>query len=185
VRRVAAVPAGVMILAMVTLGACSSDITTTPSSTGETGQPEQSTQSEQAERATVGDTISLHGGLDEDLEIAVTVVSVADPAKAGRFLAPEKGSRYVALEIRLDNTGIADYDDSPTNGAVLIDEGDHQYSTWIGSGVEPTLDGSVRLAPGDQRVGFIVFQVPKTETPRAFQFTLESGFGPETGEWTL
>jgi hypothetical protein len=51
------------------------------------------------------------------------------------------------VEIRLKNSGAIDYSDSPTNGAVLIDTDSHQYDTWIGSGIEPNLDGSVRIAP--------------------------------------
>jgi hypothetical protein len=45
--------------------------------------------------------------------------------------------------------------------------------------------GRFESPPRDERVGFIVFQVPKGEKPDAFQFTLESGFASETGQWSL
>lgn len=170
------------VAALVLLPGCSEDtITATPDDGAET--TEAGTQSEQPAEATIGDTISLHGELDPELEIAVTVESVVDPAKGDRFLKAEEGNRYAAVEVRLQNTGPIDCSASPTNGAVLIDA--KQYDTWLGSGVEPSLDGTVRIAPGDERVGFIVFQVPKGEDPASFQFALESGFASVTGQWSL
>jgi hypothetical protein len=75
------------------------------------------------------------------------LLSVVDPATGDKFLKAEEGSRYVAVEVHLENTGPIDYSDSPTNGAVFIDVNSHQYGTWLGSGVEPTLDGTVRISP--------------------------------------
>ena len=176
--------AGILsVAALALLPGCSSDeITTTPDDPTTT---EPADQSEQPAGATIGDTISLHGELDPELEIAATVLSVLDPAEGASLLKAEEGSRYVAVEVRLQNTGTIDYSDAPTNGAVLIDANGHQYDTWISSGIQSTLDGLVRMAPGDERVGFVVFQVPKNETPASFQFTLESGFASETGQWSL
>jgi Domain of unknown function (DUF4352) len=174
--------AGILSVAtLALLPGCSEDtITATPGDATTTAD-----QSEQPAGATIGDTISLHGALEPDLELAVTVLSVVDPAKGDKFFKAEEGSRYVAVETRLENTGPIDYSDSPTNGAVLIDASSHQYDTWGASGIEPNLDGSVRILPGDERVGFIVFQVTKGETPDAFQFTLDSGTAYETGQWSL
>ena len=170
-----------IIATVAILPSCSSDsITSTPDEQETTGST--ATAGGDAE-ASVGDTITLHGELEPGLEIATTVASVVDPAKG--FFKAEEGTRYVAVEVHLENTGSIDYGDAPTNGAVLIDESSHQYDTWIGSGVELNLDGLVRLAPGDERVGYIVFQVPRSETPASIQFTLESGFASETGEWSL
>jgi hypothetical protein len=179
--------AGILSVAtLALLPGCSEDtITATPDDVSDATTTAPSDQSELPAGATIGDTISLHGELDPELEIAATVMSVLDPAEGASFLKAEKGSRYVAVEVRLQNTGTTDYGDAPTNGAVLIDANNHQYDTWMSSGIEATLDGLVRIAPGDERVGFIVFQVPKNEAPGSFQFTLESGFASETGQWSL
>ena len=105
------------VAALVLLPGCSEDtITATPDDGAET--TEAGTQSEQPAEATIGDTISLHGELDPELEIAVTVESVVDPAKGDRFLKAEEGNRYAAVEVRLQNTGPIDCSASPTNGAV-------------------------------------------------------------------
>jgi hypothetical protein len=176
--------AGILSVALLALlPRCSEDtITATPDDVSDATTTEPA---DQPAGAAIGDTISLHGALEPELEIAVTVVSVVDPAKSDKFFKAEEGSRYVAVETRLDNTGPINYSDSPTNGSALIDANSHQYDTWGASGIEPNLDGSVRILPGDERVGFIVFQVPKGETPDAFQFTLDSGTAYETGQWSL
>jgi len=132
----------------------------------------------------VGGTLTLAGS-DSGLQMAVTLLKVVDPAKAAdKYLAPGKGKRYAAFQVRLANVGDLPYNDSPSNGAAVIDTQDQQFSASILDAVEPEL-GSPRIRPGDQRVGYITFEVPKAAKLRAFQFTLDSGFGPETGEWEL
>jgi hypothetical protein len=44
---------------------------------------------------------------------------------------------------------------------------------------------SAKIAPGARRQGCIPFVVPKGRKAKLFQFTLESGFGPQAGEWSL
>ena len=113
------------VVVVAILPRCTSDsITSTPDEQETTGST--ATTGGRAE-ASVGDTISLRGELEPVLEIATTVSSVVDPAKGDKFLRAEEGSRYVTVEVRLENTGSTDYSDSPTNGAVLIDESNHQY----------------------------------------------------------
>jgi hypothetical protein len=41
----------------------------------------------------------------------------------------------------------------------------------------------VKIAPGSKRAGCLTFEIPKTANPGVFQFTLDSGFADETGEW--
>jgi hypothetical protein len=87
------------------------------------------------------------GEVDPKLEIAVTCCRSLTQPRPTSSSKPREGSRYVAVEVHLENTGPIDYSDSPTNGAVFIDVNSHQYGTWLGSGVEPTLDGTVRISP--------------------------------------
>ena len=71
--------------------------------------------------AKVGDTLEL-SGMDEGERMAVTVIKVVNPAKGkDEFTAPEPGMRFVGVQFRLRNTGTAVYDDSPDNGATVVD----------------------------------------------------------------
>jgi hypothetical protein len=112
-------------------------------------------------------------------------MKVANNAKAdNEFLEPEAGKRYFAVKLRLENTGSAIYQDSPSNGASVVDTDDQEYDASISDAVEPGL-GSLKIRPGDRRVGWITFEVPKDATIRSLQFALDSGFANEAGEWTI
>lgn len=68
---------------------------------------------------------------------------------------------------------------------MLIDTADQGYNASIlDSAAGPAL-GSPKIAPGDARVGLITFEVPKGTIVASFQLTLDSGFGPETGQWEM
>lgn len=138
-----------------------------------------------AEKAGLGDTITLAGS-DDTLQVDVTGTKVEDPAKPdNKFFGPKKTNRYVAVQIELTVVGESPYSDSPTNGAYLIDADGQQFDADITSPVGPSFGGSSKIASGDSRTGFITFEIPKNAKPATFQFTLDSGFGPETGEWEL
>jgi Domain of unknown function (DUF4352) len=88
----------------------------------------------------------------------VTVSKVIAPARSSmQFIRPEQGKRFVSLQ--LANVGSAVYNDSPSNGAVLVDDQSHQYSATI-AGMEPDI-GSPTIAAGDKRIGLMTFDVPK------------------------
>lgn len=99
--------------------------------------------------------------------------------------APNKGNRFVAVQLRLTNVGTLNYDDSPSNGAALIDVEGQQYTSAFFDSAEGAPLGSPKIAVGAMRLGFITFEVPKSVDLALFQFTLDSGFGPETGEWIV
>ena len=112
-------------------------------------------------------------------------MKIVDPAKSGNeFFQPEQGFRYVGIRLRLENISEVVYNDSPSNGAVVVDTDDQGFDASFFDAVEPSL-GSLKIAPGDRRAGFITFEVPKNAKLRTLQFTLHSGFGPEAGEWSL
>jgi hypothetical protein len=92
----------------------------------------------------------------------------------------------VAIDLVLRNTGSSPYNDSPGNGAELIDTQDRGYTEAFNE--SPSchhLGSSVRLASGAKRAGCLVFEVKKDAKPALFQFTMDSGFADETGEWVL
>ncbi len=178
-KKVFGVWAAGLVLAL-TACAAGTEVTSTPDGPQEGQQP----RAEAGRTAKVGDKITLAGS-DENLKVAVTVLKVVNTRSTDAF-EPEKGNRFVAVRIALKNTGTLPYDDSPSNGAKLLDADDQQYDAALVTGVAagPLLD-SVKMAPGKGRQGVIVFSVPKSAKPASFQFTLDSGFAPQTGEWTL
>lgn len=69
---------------------------------------------------------------------------------------------------------------------MLVDDEDQQQgASIIDSGAGRGFGGSVTAAAGDTRLGWITFEIPDTSRPSRLQFTLDSGFGPETGGWRL
>lgn len=140
----------------------------------------------QGARAGIGDTITLNSG-EDGLKLEVTVVKAVSSAEPkDEFNVPEPGHRFVAVQIRLKNVGSTTYDDSPGNGAHLIDDEDQQYDEALSEiALGASIGTSVKLAPGSSRKGYLVFSVPKKTKLSKFQFTLDSGFGPQAGEWLL
>lgn len=136
--------------------------------------------------AHLGDAITLSGN-DTGSKISVTAVSVVDPTVAtDGFSSPDAGNRYVAVRFRFTNTGTAAYDDSPSNGAKVIDDQGQQFDADLVEKIKAgvVLPAQVKAAPGAVVSGYLVFQVPKTAKLAKVQFSMDSGFG-ETGEWTL
>lgn len=136
--------------------------------------------------ATIGDTITLKGQNGE--KIAVTLTEWADPAKSGdSFIGPDHGKRWVAAQFALKNVGKVAYNDSPSNGVEAADAaGEHFDATLATSITEgPLMSSDLKLGAGDKGLGWIVIEVPKAAKVTKVQFTLDSGFGDQTGEWTV
>lgn len=137
--------------------------------------------------ARVGDTVELRGSAP-GARMAVTVTSVVDPADpANDFGSPSPGRKLVAVQFRLRNTGSATYSDAPSNGAEVIDEQGQGFNATVTSTVTSgqAFPAGVHLAPGDSALGFVVFELPVSSHPSRVQFTLDSGFADQTGQWTV
>ena len=135
--------------------------------------------------AKVGDTITLHG-YEEGEQMAVTVTRLYDPAGAEQYFGPRRGRKYVAVDLVLKNTGTKAYNDSPGNGATLLDSANHGYTENLSETTScQSIGSSIKIAPGSKRAGCLTFEIPKTAKPAVFQFTLDSGFADVTGEWQL
>lgn len=172
----------VAVLMIMSFGCGEPSVTTEADEPGDEQAP---AATEQSQSAAVGDPITLQGS-DDALKVRVTVVSVVDPAQGGdEFTQPGEGNRFVAVQLRLENVGDAVYDDSPSNGATLIDaEGQSFDSTLLETNAGPDL-GSPTINKGDSRLGYVSFEVPTTSQITRFQFGLDSGFADQKGEWTL
>lgn len=132
--------------------------------------------------AKIGDPITLDG---YDVTMKVTPVKVLDPAPAGAYDTPGKGKRFVGVDMILQNTGDKPYNDSPSNGAVVVDTNARQWNSTILTGGICGEFNSVTIAPGSKRRGCIPFEVPKNVKLSEFEFTLDSGFGPDAGIWKI
>ena len=138
-------------------------------------------------RAHVGGAITLNG-IQDGLTMDVTVVKVVDPAKPTHSVFGRKqGNHIVAIRIELINSGTKMYSDTSSTAAALIDDKLHRYDAYDAdfTGLVGPGFGSPKIAPGDKRAGSITFEVPDGTTPMIFQFSLDSGFGPDTGLWSL
>lgn len=159
----------------------------TINSNPDTGSP--AVPAAQKPAAKVGDTITLTGADangEKKLKISVTVRRVIKKASSEYSQTVKPGDKRYALVLVLKNVGTAVYDDSPENGATVIDDSDQQHQATIADIKEGRgFDAGAKLAPGARRVGVVVFEVPKRAKIATFQFGLNSGFADQTGEWTL
>jgi hypothetical protein len=135
--------------------------------------------------AGIGDTLTLisPGGA----QISATLRGVVDPAPFEQPFAPPEGTRLVAVELRIVNSGDQDYMDTPGSGAAILTAD----GTAFGTGITPTTRcedlGSPVLRPGERVVGCLTFDIPKGTKARYFTLTSNAGFTPEAerGIWQL
>ncbi|OEJ22554.1 DUF4352 domain-containing protein [Streptomyces subrutilus] len=159
----------------------------TPTSATAADAPAASSSAPAAQTATIGSTLTLKGTGDGE-QIAVTVKKWVDPAVSkNEYVKPTDGSRYVAAQLELVNTGTAPYDDSPSNGAKVADAEGQQFNSTLTMGITagPELPSGVKIAPGGKALGYIVFEVPKDSKVALLHFGLNSGFAEQTGQWTI
>lgn len=134
--------------------------------------------------ARIGNAITLKGNTNT---MRVRVLKVIDPLPAGQYDRAPAGKRYVGVELTIQNTGQATYNDSPSNGAHILTSTDEQANSTIVSGGACGGDfaSNATISPGSRRRGCIPFEVPRGARVKTFQFALDSGFGPQSGEWKL
>ncbi|MER6515080.1 DUF4352 domain-containing protein [Nonomuraea sp. NPDC001636] len=148
--------------------------------------PEATKEAPKEETAAVGDTLTLKGNLDGE-QLAVTLKKWADPAKsADDFMKPAQGKRWVAAQFELRNTGTAVYDDSPSNGVQVADVDGQRFMSTFGEITEgPSMASGLKLPKGEKALGWIVLEVPKASKIASVQFTMNSGFSNQTGQWSV
>jgi hypothetical protein len=162
----------------------------TASSQTATAAPAASSETTSASRsatrqAAIGETLKLRGS--GGLTVDVTVDAVLDPLSVGQYDQADAGQRFIGVQVTLQNVGSVPYSDSPSNGATLLSRSDEQATSEIVTG-GPCGNGfqsSAKIAPGDTQQGCLPFELPVNETAGTFQFTLDSGFADQTGQWSL
>ncbi|MBH5333462.1 DUF4352 domain-containing protein [Streptomyces pactum] len=152
--------------------------------------PEQSEEAPEEEKqpevAGIGDTITLKGQ-EEGTQLDVTVKKWLDPAQgANEYETPEEGKRWVAAQLLLVNTGSATYSDSPSNGLQLADTEGQRFDATLGEiSAGPQMTSDLNLPKGDKALGWIVIEIPKASKPATLQFTMDSGYADQTGQWKI
>lgn len=186
--RIAA--AAVAVVGALALTACGADSTVVDkpkeNAAAEADSGKDTKKKDAPEVAKVGDTLTLKG-MEDGSRLDVTVVKVADPAEsADEFTEPGSGKRFVGVQFKLVNTGKKVYDDSPSNGAQVADSEGQQFdSAFADITAGPSMSSALKLKPGAKGLGWIVFEVPKASKVDTVQFTMDSGFADQTGEWKL
>jgi hypothetical protein len=173
---------GALAVAIIAITIAASGGSHTVNTTGTNGTAAGST----TVKAHLGTAITLTGN-DSGEQMSVTVTKVITSAKGSDdFSQAPAGDRLFAVQFRLRDTGSAAYSDAPSNGAAVTDSKGQSYQ----SGFEtvtgcPAFPDTENIAPGATGLGCVAFEVPKAAVITQVQFTLDSGFGPQTGEWDV
>ncbi|MFC1408717.1 hypothetical protein ACEZCY_05400 [Streptacidiphilus sp. N1-12] len=139
--------------------------------------------------AALGHPLTLKGD-DPGEQVTVTFLQVVDPAcGVGGPSLLDRGMKYVGLRLRLLDSGRKPYSDSPSN----CSWGRTDTGLQVGSFVYPTLAegpavaprGNLVLKPGQSATSYVVMEIPQHAHMARIDFTMDSGFADETGEWTL
>jgi hypothetical protein len=170
---------GVIVIISIAVNSGGHTVATTGTAAGTTGGAAPKT-------AGIGSAITLAGdGSGEQMSVTVTKVIASAAENDGLGLAPA-GDRLYAVQFRLRDTGSAAYSDAPSNGAAVVDSAGQSYQ----SGEETvtgcqSFGGTENIAPGSSGLGCVVFEVPEAARIVSVQFTLDSGMGPQTGQWNV
>jgi hypothetical protein len=131
-----------------------------------------------------GDEAAIKGL--ENAQATVVMSEITDPMKSPKTERPKPGKRFVAVQIEITNDGEADIKDSLLNGSRLVTEpADAANPSIVLTGKcksKPAVN--FRLAAGASKKLCLPFQVDKKAKVTGFKFTLNSGYGPESAEWT-
>jgi len=178
----------VVIVAVVAASGADHTLSTGQAGTTTTAASPSGTASGKAASGTarIGSTITLAGNSSGE-QMAVTVTKVYGYAQpATEFDDPDSGDRLYAVQFRLADTGSIAYSDSPSNGAAAVDAAGQSYQSTLDNAAEcESFPGTENIAAGSSGLGCIVFEVPQASVITAVQFTLDSGMGPQTGQWDV
>ena len=136
--------------------------------------------------APVGSAITLAGN-DDGEKMAVTVTRIISHAGPATDIdTPKQGDRLYAVQFRLANTGSTAYSDAPSNSAAVVDSAGQSYQASLSDAAGcASFPGTEAIAAGDKGIGCVAFEVPAAANITKVQFTLDSGFGPQTGQWEV
>jgi hypothetical protein len=132
-------------------------------------------------KAKFGKSLTLHGiQASEKVSVHPSALRVV---AAGQFEKVPSGKRLIGVNISLKNTGQAAYSDAPSNSAKLVTTASKVISAVITQSDVCKTQGSVKVPRGQKRTVCVAFLVPRSAHLRYFEFTLNSGYASETGQW--
>ena len=182
-RLVLCAMAAVPALALAGCGggeeAASGGSSTPAASSGASGKKEEGPT-----KVALGDEATL-SGLKGEMKVRVT--KVVDPLPNPETERPKAGRRFVGVQVTLTNVGKGAYRDAPLNGSMLVTDLPKAANPTIliGGNCTSKLGTKLRMPAGTKKSLCLPFQVKKKAKISAFRFRLNSGFGPETGEWAV
>jgi hypothetical protein len=134
----------------------------------------------------VGRAMTL-AGLSAGEQVSVTVTKVYNYAQpADQYNEPTAGEKLFAVALRFKNTGSSEYSDSPGNSVTIYDSNGGSYQTDFYDAIEcSSFQPTINVQVGSSSVGCVVFDVPNDAKITKVQVILDSGYGPQTGEWKI
>lgn len=138
--------------------------------------------------AVIGQPVTIKGN-DQGAKIQVTAKRIVQRGvrPTDGFSKVDPGKRLVAVQFLVVNTGTAPYEDSPSNGAKVVNAAGEQFEADITMSETTAGKGfpaMTKLAPGNRALGFLVFSVPAKAKITQVQFSQDSGFG-DTAQWNV
>jgi len=130
-------------------------------------------------RGEIGDTITLTG-VNLGVRMRVTVTGVADPARRVVRRARD-GRRFVAVRLRLRNTGIAIFE-SELREATLAGV---RTSSGVRAGCSNGFDRDLRIDVDGSARGCILFELPRNRRAGELSLALEQVPAAAGGRWSL
>jgi Domain of unknown function (DUF4352) len=176
----------VVVIVIIIVVANSGGHTVQTAGSTTTGIGKSAGKSVPAKAAGIGSAITLSGN-DSGEQMSVTVTKVITDAQPGDEISgAPSGDRLYAVQFRLRDTGSAAYSDAPSNGAAVVDSSGQSYQSALDNAAScQSFPGSENIASGASGLGCIVFEVPEAAKITKVQFTLDSGMGPQTGQWNV
>ncbi len=134
------------------------------------------THADSTRHARLGRSVTLHGITGERM--------VVRPYKVARIEPTQFEDRaLVGVWVTMRNAGRRTYSDSPSNGAKLVTRSGREVDSTIVVGTECDGGSSLKVPPRQKRVTCVAFEVPPRTRLRYFEFSLNSGFADELGQW--
>lgn len=136
--------------------------------------------------AQVGSVITL-AGVSNGEQLSVTVTKVYNEAQPiDQYNKAPGGERLYAVVFRLKNTGTAGYSDAPSNMALVFDSTGQSYPTEYDDVTEcQSFPAVISIPAGSSSAGCIAYEVPIDSKISMVQVILDSGYGPQTGDWKV
>ena len=131
----------------------------------------------------LGDTITLTGS-NIGVPMRVTLTGLSDPVRASR--PPRAGTRYVGVNLRLLNTGIAIMEGELANA--LLDYGPGRGARpvlGVEAGCSNGLQAGLRIEDGPPVRGCMLFEVPAGKRPERLLLALQQVPAEAGGRWRL